>query len=118
VPVLAHADQKNWDELSVAAKQLAIEARKGKLIGAGKGTFTVSNIGMYGVDAFTAVINPPESAILAVGAVSDQVVAIHGTIGIAPMMIVTLCCDHRIIDGSVAAQFLKTVKDYLEKEIK
>ena len=110
----------NWtnkEKMRVPSNVLADEARKGKIVGAGKGTFTVSNLGMFGVDNFTAIINPPESAILAVGAIKDEVVAIEGGIGIRPMMKVILCSDHRIIDGALAAQFLQTVKIYLEEEI-
>jgi len=117
VPVLTHADSRDWDDMAAETKRLATEARNGKIIGAGKGTFTVSNLGMFGVDNFTAIINPPESAILAVGAIKDEVVAIEGGIGIRPMMKVILCSDHRIIDGALAAQFLQTVKIYLEKQI-
>jgi len=117
VPVLTNADKRDWDDLAAEAKRLAAEARNGKIIGAGKGTFTVSNLGMFGVDEFTAIINPPESAILAVGAVQDQVVAINGMIGIQPMMKATLCSDHRVVDGALAAQFLLAMKKYLEEQI-
>ena len=117
VPVLTHADNRDWDDMAAETKRLANEARNGKIIGAGKGTFTVSNLGMFGVDNFTAIINPPESAILAVGAIKDEIVAIEGGIGIRPMMIVVLCSDHRIIDGALAAQFLQSVKTYLEEQI-
>ncbi len=117
VPVLTDADSRDWRELAMETRRLAGEARNGKIIGAGKGTFTVSNLGMFGVDNFTAIINPPESAILAVGAVKDEVTAVDGMITIKPMMKVTLCSDHRVIDGSTAAQFLKTVKNYLEERI-
>jgi len=117
VPVLTHADSRDWDDMAAQTKRLAAEARGGKIIGAGKGTFTVSNLGMFGVDNFTAIINPPESAILAVGAIKDEVVAIEGGIGIRPMMKVILCSDHRIIDGALAAQFLQAVKAYLEEKI-
>lgn len=117
VPVLTNADRRDWDELAMEAKRLAGEARNGKIIGAGKGTFTVSNLGMFGVDNFTAIINPPESAILAVGGIKNEVIDIGGGIGVRPMMKVTLCSDHRIIDGAVAAQFVKAVKDYLEEHI-
>lgn len=117
VPVLTNADQRPWHDIARETKRLAAEARGGKIIGAGKGTFTVSNLGMFGVEEFTAIINPPESAILAVGATRDEVVAINGMIGIQPMMKVTLCSDHRIIDGALAAQFLQAVKKYLEEQI-
>jgi pyruvate dehydrogenase E2 component (dihydrolipoamide acetyltransferase) len=117
VPVLTDADKRNWADMAKETKRLAGEARNGKILGAGKGTFTVSNLGMFGVDEFTAIINPPESAILAVGGTKDEVIAINGMIGIQPMMKVTLCSDHRIIDGALAAQFLTTVKKYLEEKI-
>ncbi len=117
VPVLAHADQKNWAQLAAETKRLATEARNGKIIGAGKGTFTISNLGMFGVDQFTAIINPGECAIMAVGALQQEVVVIDGMIGIKPMMKITLCSDHRIIDGATAARFLLALKQYLERDI-
>jgi len=117
VPVLTNADQRNWDDLAQEAKKLAQQARLGKILNAGKGTFTISNLGMFGVDNFTAIINPPESAILAVGATQNTVVDIGGGIGVRPIMKVTLCSDHRVIDGALAAQFLQRMKRYLEEEI-
>ncbi len=117
VPVLTNANERDWYDLAGETKRLATSARQGKIIGAGKGTFTVSNLGMYGVDNFTAIINPPESAILAVGAVQDQVVVIDGNIGIRPMMKATLCSDHRVVDGALAAEFLRAVRLYLEEQI-
>jgi len=117
VPVLVNADRLGWDELITQGAKLVQEARNGKIIAIGKGTFTISNLGMLGVDYFTAIINPPESAILAVGAVKNQVVDIGGDIGIRPIMKVTLCSDHRVIDGVVAAQFLNCLKEYLEQEL-
>jgi len=117
VPVLTNAETRDWDDLSAQTKRLATEARKGKILGAGKGTFTVSNLGMFGVEHFTAIINPPESAILAVGGAKQEVVAIAGGIGIRPIMRVTLCSDHRLIDGALAAQFLQSVKKYLEEQV-
>jgi pyruvate dehydrogenase E2 component (dihydrolipoamide acetyltransferase) len=117
VPVLSDADKLSWDQLQAATKQLVAEAKNGKIVGMGKGTFTISNLGMFGVDHFTAIVNPPECAILAVGAVIDKVVAINKMIAIAPMMQVTLCSDHRLIDGATAAQFLKSLKEYLEEGI-
>ena len=118
VPVLTNADQRGWDELAAETKRLALEARGGKILNAGKGTFTVSNLGMFGVEEFTAIINPPESAILAVGAVKNEVVDIGGGIGVRPMMKMTLCSDHRVVDGALAAQFLRAIKVYLEEEIR
>jgi pyruvate dehydrogenase E2 component (dihydrolipoamide acetyltransferase) len=117
VPVLVDADKRNWDELQSLTKQMVAEARKGKIIGMGKGTFTISNLGMFGVDYFTAIVNPPECAILAVGSVADKPTVINKVITIVPMMEVVLCSDHRIIDGATAAQFLKALKEYLEQRI-
>lgn len=117
VPVILNTDKLSWQELAAEAKNVIDKARKGKLKSMGKGTFTVSNLGMFGVEEFTAIINPPEAAILAVGGLKEEVVAENGTIGIKPMMKVTLCSDHRVIDGAIAAQFLAAVKRYLEEEI-
>jgi pyruvate dehydrogenase E2 component (dihydrolipoamide acetyltransferase) len=117
VPVLTQADTLGWADLAAGTKNLANSARQGKLLNAGKGSFTISNLGMYGVDNFTAIINPPESAILAIGATKDEVVAIDGGIGIKPMMTLTLCSDHRVIDGAQAALFLQSIKQYLEESI-
>lgn len=117
VPVLTDADQRSWREMAVENKRLVASARQGKVIGMGKGTFTISNLGMYGVDEFTGIINPPEAAILTVGATKDEVVAVDGMIGIQPTMKVMLCSDHRVIDGALAAQFLGAVKLYLEEQI-
>jgi pyruvate dehydrogenase E2 component (dihydrolipoamide acetyltransferase) len=117
VPVLSNTDKRSWDEIALETKRLAQQARQGKILGAGKGTFTVSNLGMFGVEQFTAIINPPESAILAVGGVKNEVVDIGSGIGVRPIMKVTLCSDHRVIDGVLAAEFLRRVKMYLEDEI-
>lgn len=117
VPVIVKADQLSWAQLGAESKRIVGEARKGKIAGMGKGTFTVTNLGMFGIDEFTAIVNPPESAILAVGGLKDQVVAINGMIAIRPILKVTLCSDHRIIDGALAAQFAAAMKVYLEEQI-
>ena len=117
VPVALNADKLGWKELAAETKSIIAQARNGKIVGMGKGTFTVSNLGMFGLEEFTAIINPPESAILAVGGIKQEVVAIDGMIAVKPMMKVTLCSDHRIIDGAIAAQMLLSVKTYLEEEI-
>ncbi len=117
VPVVLNADKLGWKQLAAETKSVIQQARGGKLVGLGKGTFTVSNLGMFGIDDFTAIINPPEAAILAVGGLKQEVVSIDGTIGIKPMMKVTLCSDHRVVDGALAAQFLQSVKRYLEEDI-
>jgi pyruvate dehydrogenase E2 component (dihydrolipoamide acetyltransferase) len=117
VPVVLNADKRDWFDLAAETKRVVSQARNGKLVGAGKGTFTVSNLGMFGVDEFTAIINPPEAAILAVGGIKQEVVSINGMIDVKPLMKVTLCSDHRIVDGAIAAQFLGGLKRYLEEDI-
>jgi pyruvate dehydrogenase E2 component (dihydrolipoamide acetyltransferase) len=81
-------------------------------------TFTLSNLGMYGIDEFTAVINPPAATIMAVGATVDKPVAIDGTIEIRPRMRVTLSCDHRAVDGAMGAEFLATFRNMLENPLR
>ncbi|HEX7243848.1 MAG TPA: pyruvate dehydrogenase complex dihydrolipoamide acetyltransferase [Longimicrobiaceae bacterium] len=115
-PVIRDADRKGVGEIAQEVKELAGRAREKKLkpeeyTGA---TFSISNLGMFGIEQFTAVINPPEAAILAVGAVEDKVVVVNGEMVIRPRMHVTLSCDHRVIDGATGAQFLQTLKKYLE----
>ena len=78
-------------------------------------TFTVSNLGMFGIRRFQAVVNPPQAAILAVGAAQDTPVAVDGVVQIRPVMTMTLTCDHRSVDGATAADFLRTVKTFLEE---
>ena len=79
------------------------------------GTFTISNLGMFGVDQFVAVLNPPQAAILAVGATRDQVVPRDGELHVLPLMTMTLTCDHRAVDGATGAEFLDTIKTFLEE---
>jgi pyruvate dehydrogenase E2 component (dihydrolipoamide acetyltransferase) len=79
------------------------------------GTFTISNLGMYGVDGFNAIVNPPQAAILAVGRIADRVVAVDGQPAVRPTLILTLSCDHRVVDGARAARFLDTLADLLEE---
>jgi len=117
VPVVMNTDKLGWKELGVETKSVIRQAKDGKLPGLGKGTFTVSNLGMFGIDEFTAIVNPPEAAILAVGGLRQEVVSIDGMIGVKPIMKVTLCSDHRVVDGSLAAQFLCGLKRYLEEDI-
>ena len=106
--VLPGANNKNLGEIAVIRHELTERARAGKLRPAdiSGGTFTISNLGMYKVDAFTAIIVPPQAAILAVGQISDRVVPVGGKPGVRPMMTVTLSCDHRVTDGARAALFL------------
>lgn len=117
VPVVLNADKLNFQQLAAETKSVIAQAKNGKLVGAGAGTFTISNLGMFGVDEFTAIINPPEAAILAVGAVRDRVVPVDGMIAIRPILKITLCSDHRVIDGAVAAGFLQSLRLYLEEDI-
>jgi pyruvate dehydrogenase E2 component (dihydrolipoamide acetyltransferase) len=115
-PVVRDADRKGVAEISQEVRELAGRARDKKLkpeeyTGS---TFSISNLGMFGIEQFTAVLNPPEAAILAVGAVEDKPVVVNGEVSVRPRMHVTLTCDHRVIDGATGAQFLQTLKRYLE----
>jgi pyruvate dehydrogenase E2 component (dihydrolipoamide acetyltransferase) len=118
-PVIRSADQKSIIDIAGEVRELANRARAKKLkpeeyLGA---TFSISNLGMFGIDEFTAVINPPEAAILAVGAMKEKPVARDGEIEIHQMMRVTMSCDHRVVDGAVGAQFLQTFKQILENPL-
>ena len=117
VPVITAAESRTVAEIAAARADLVGRARDGKLTAGDleSGTFTISNLGMYGVEQFVAVLNPPQAAILAVGAIEERPVARNGQIVARPMMTMTLTCDHRTIDGAVAADFLRTVKDFLEE---
>ncbi len=117
VPVIRRAQTLSLEGLCAATKELATKAQTGKLLPdeyTGN-TFTVSNLGAYGVDHFTAIINQPDSAIIAVGQMKDRVVVIDGGIQIRPIMKLTISSDHRVIDGSVAAQFMGRLKAILEE---
>ena len=116
VPVIKGADTKTLAEIDAEIEELARRAREGELTPdeVTGGTFTVSNLGMYDVDQFTAIINPPESAILAVGRVVDRAVVINGRIVVRPVMSMTLSADHRVLDGAVGARFLRDLKAGLE----
>ena len=116
VPNVVDADKKSLTEISAEIKELATLAREGglpmeKLKG---GTFTITNLGMYGVESFTPIINQPEVAILGVTTMEDRAVVRNGEIVIRPMMTLSLTFDHRVVDGSVAAEFLQRVKNLLE----
>lgn len=114
VPVVQNAHALALDSLAVESRRVIDAAREGKLIGSGSGTFTISNLGMFGVESFSAIINPPEGAILAVGAARAEVVPIGG--GLVPRAILraTISCDHRAIDGVLAARFLTRLRFLLE----
>jgi pyruvate dehydrogenase E2 component (dihydrolipoamide acetyltransferase) len=118
-PVIRHADQKSLREISAEARDLAGRARERRLkpeeyTG---GTFSVSNLGMLDIDEFTAIINPPEAGILAVGRIVEKPVAHEGVAAIRRQMRLTMSCDHRVIDGATGAQFLKTLKGMLENPL-
>ena len=117
VPVQQEADKKSLVQLAAERSALVGRAREGKLSQADLegGTFTISNLGMYGVEQFIAVLNPPQAAILAVGAIEERPVAEDGELVVRPMMSLTLTCDHRAIDGAKAAEFLREVKTLLEE---
>jgi pyruvate dehydrogenase E2 component (dihydrolipoamide acetyltransferase) len=117
VPVISGCELKTVAEIAVARADLVARSREGKLQASDLegGTFTISNLGMYGVEQFVAVLNPPQAAILAVGAIEDRPVARDGGVVARPMMTLTLTCDHRTIDGATAADFLRTVKEFLEE---
>ncbi len=117
VPVIADADRRSVREIARARADLVARARdnKLKLEDLEGGTFTISNLGMFGVEQFTAVLNPPQVAILAVGAVKDEVVVVDGEIEIAPLLRLTLTCDHRAIDGADGARFLQTLVALIEQ---
>jgi pyruvate dehydrogenase E2 component (dihydrolipoamide acetyltransferase) len=112
-PVLHGADRSSIAELATKRRELAERAKAGRLQPAdiAGGTFTISNLGMYGVDAFTAIIVPPQAAILAVGRVGDRVVAINGNAVVRPMITLTLSTDHRVADGARAALFLNDLTE-------
>ncbi|MCX5761380.1 MAG: dihydrolipoamide acetyltransferase family protein, partial [Gemmatimonadetes bacterium] len=119
VPVLFDADQKGLREISRESKELAKRARERKLkpeeyTGS---TFSVSNLGMMQIDQFTAIINPPESGILAIGALEDKPVVIDGELVIRKRLRVTMSCDHRVIDGAIGARFLQDLRRMIENPL-
>jgi pyruvate dehydrogenase E2 component (dihydrolipoamide acetyltransferase) len=118
-PVLFDADTKTLRELSRESRDLAARARARKLTPAEYtgSTFSISNLGMFGIDEFTAIINPPEAAILAIGAVESKPVVVDGTVTVRPRLRVTMSCDHRVIDGATGAQFLKTLRQLIENPL-
>ena len=119
VPVVRFADQKGLQQISADVKEYAAKAKAKKLQPAdGEGnTFTISNLGMFDIDQFTAIINPPDACILAVGSIQQKPVVKHGAVVPGNVMKVTLSCDHRVVDGVAGAEFLKTLKSYLENPV-
>ncbi|HKO15042.1 MAG TPA: dihydrolipoamide acetyltransferase family protein, partial [Gemmatimonadaceae bacterium] len=119
VPVIFDADRKRMSEISREAKELARRARDRKLTPEEYtgGTFSVSNLGMFGIDQFTAIINPPEAGILAIGAIEDKPVVVDGAPQVRKRLRITMSCDHRVIDGAVGAAFLQTVRRMIENPL-
>jgi pyruvate dehydrogenase E2 component (dihydrolipoamide acetyltransferase) len=117
VPVIRSADRLSLTALAMQSRELSAKAQKKKLLPLEYegGTFTVSNLGMLGVDSFIAIINPPQCAILAVGRVTSRVVADDGMFAIKSLMTATLSADHRVVDGAIGARFLQQVKRSLER---
>ena len=118
-PIIKNADQKSIQAISKESKQLAKKAREGKLLPEEfqGGTFSISNLGMFGIDNFSAIVNPPQSCILAVARAVEKPIVEHGQIKIGHMMNVTLSCDHRVVDGAIGAEFLKALRRYIEHPI-
>jgi pyruvate dehydrogenase E2 component (dihydrolipoamide acetyltransferase) len=116
VPVIKAADQLTLSEIAARRRALIDRARGKRLAPAdvSGGTFSISNLGMFGIDAFSAILNAGQGAILAVGRISDRVVAVDGRPEVRPMMVLTLSCDHRVIDGARGAEFLQVVATLLE----
>jgi len=119
VPVIARADSLGLKDIAARREDLVTRAQAGKLRPADiqGGVFTISNLGMYGVDAFSAIVNPPQAAILAVGRIADRVVPVNGQPAVQPTMTLTLSCDHRALDGARGAQFLGALADLIEEPL-
>ncbi|MBE0592409.1 MAG: 2-oxo acid dehydrogenase subunit E2, partial [Gemmatimonadales bacterium] len=118
-PVIRNADRKSLRDIAIESRALAERARERRLTPEEYtgGTFSVSNLGMYDIDQFTAVINPPEAGIIAVGSIAEKPVLVDGELEARKRMRLTMSCDHRVIDGATGAQFLQTVKRMLENPL-
>ena len=119
VPVIHRADEYSVQDLARIRKELITKAQAGKLRPQDiqGGTFTISNLGMYGVDAFNAIINSPQAAILSVGRIAERVVPVSSQPSVQPMMVLSLSCDHRVVDGARGAQFLARLADLIEEPL-
>lgn len=119
VPVIRFADSKTLSQIGAETKDLAKKAKEKKLQPADweGNTFTISNLGMFGIDEFTAIINPPDACILAVGGIKQQPVVKNGAIVVGNILKLTLSCDHRVVDGATGAKFLQTLKFLLENPV-
>jgi pyruvate dehydrogenase E2 component (dihydrolipoamide acetyltransferase) len=120
VPVVRFADNKSMSHIAVEVKDLAQKAQEKKLQPSDweGSTFTISNLGMFGIEDFTAIINPPDACILAVGGIKETAIVKNGQLAVGNVMKVTLSCDHRAVDGAVGAAFLKTLKGLLEDPVR
>jgi pyruvate dehydrogenase E2 component (dihydrolipoamide acetyltransferase) len=120
VPVIRFADSLSFSQISGEANRLAGMARDRKLQPSDweGNTFTISNLGMFGIEEFTAIINPPDACILAVGAIRDVPVVKNGAVVPGKTMKVTLSCDHRVVDGAVGSAFLQTLREFLESPMR
>ncbi len=120
VPVVRDADKKSLSQINTEVRELAGRAKEMRLKAdeISGSTFTISNLGMFEVEEFTAIINPPNACILAVGAILQKAVVKNGTLAVGNMMRVTLSCDHRVVDGATGAQFLQTLKSILQEPIR
>jgi pyruvate dehydrogenase E2 component (dihydrolipoamide acetyltransferase) len=120
VPVVRNADLKSLSQIATEVRELATKAAERKLQGPDMegSTFTISNLGMFGIQEFTAIINPPNSCILAVGGISEKLVMKEGVPAVSHVMKVTLTCDHRVVDGALGAKFLQNLKELLENPMR
>ncbi len=119
VPIIHRADTLSLADIAARREDMVSRGQAGKLRPADiqGGGFTISNLGMYGVDAFNAIVNPPQAAILAVGRIADRVIALNGQPAVQPTMMLTLSCDHRALDGARGAQFLGALADLIEEPL-
>ncbi len=119
VPVIHNADELSLEAIAARRGELVLKANENRLeIGDVQGgTFTISNLGMYGVDSFTAIINPPQAAILAVGRIAERIVPVDGRPEVRPTIMLSLSCDHRVVDGARGAQFLQTLVEWIEEPL-
>ena len=120
VPVVRNTDAKSLSQIATEIRSLAGKARERKLTPEEMtgNTFTISNLGMFGIDEFTAIINPPDACILAVGGISPKLVMVDGAVKESHFMKVTLSCDHRVVDGASGAKFLQSLKSILEEPMR
>jgi pyruvate dehydrogenase E2 component (dihydrolipoamide acetyltransferase) len=119
VPVVRFADSKGFTQIGNEVREFAQKAKDKKLQPSDweGNTFTISNLGMFGIESFTAIVNPPDSCILAVGGISQVPVVKNGQVVPGNVMKLTLSCDHRVVDGALGASFLQTLKGYLENPV-